>query len=85
MNIERILKVTPIKEGRFYEFFVGKMYFDNDTPKNSDNFTAFPLKFREVIPYECNGAPAFSLTNTEVQELVNELCGRLGFKPEQLK
>ena len=77
------MKVMPIQTSKeTYEFFINKYYIDKSVPKNSDNFTAFPLKFQEQNPFIMDRPPVFSLTKAEIQELVNELCNRLGFKPE---
>ncbi len=84
MDIETYLRTLPVEENGVYKFFVDKWQIDKSNYRNSKAFAGMPVEFprKEKRYYEMDGAPAFSLRKSEVQLLVNELCNRLGFKPE---
>ncbi len=75
-------KIYLVEENQLYKIFINKWYLDEIEPAKSVGFDGLPLTFKEHIPYGVDGSPVFSLTKSEIQELVNELCNKLGFKPE---
>ena len=83
-DIEESIHIIPIKGGEFYKFFVHKWLIDLPNRKYSRAFCSLPLKFKtkQKCYYEQEGESTFTTTRKRIQELVNELCNRLGFKPE---
>ncbi len=74
--MEVITNVTPIKENELYKIYIEKYFIDGANHQDVI-FSAAPLSYKEYPRFSIGGESVFSLTKSEVQDLINKLTSLL--------